>query len=155
MTKLSRNVALKRLHASKGIEPGKPWKPFFCYATLTEPTKMESWNGVHPVEENLTVRMAKAGTRVLVTMASRFGDVGVRDTHLVPASHGYFARVLPEKLKDWDTDPGPIDENRKSEAVATVVKMTRSRLIAVEPYQPLPAGLEPSRKAKKKGKRAS
>mgnify|MGYP006266943299 CR=1 FL=1 len=50
-------------------------------------------------------RVARAGTRVLVTMVSRFGDVGIRDDRLVPASNGYYGRVAPEDLSDWGLEP--------------------------------------------------
>lgn len=77
----------------------------FVYATLTKPVTMRVWNGTHPQESNTRTHTAPVDTRVLVTMLSRFGDVGIRDSHLVPASHGYYARVAPESLKDWGLDP--------------------------------------------------
>jgi len=42
---------------------------------------------------------------VLVTMASRFGDVGIRGHHLVPPGHGYDVRTEPENLTDWRITP--------------------------------------------------
>lgn len=50
-------------------------------------------------------RTIAAGTTVLVTMHSRFGDVGIRDDRLVPPSNGYYVRVMPEDLKDWREAP--------------------------------------------------
>lgn len=88
----------------------RPWRDgkdkLFCYATTTKPLKMSRWNGEHPVEENSTEHEAPAGTTVLVTMASRFGDVGIRDHDLVPASEGYCCRCDPATdLTDWRTEP--------------------------------------------------
>jgi hypothetical protein len=80
--------------------------PGDLYATLVKDTEMREWNGVHPVEENTTVREAPAGTTVIVVMISRFGDVGVRDKKLEP-SYGYYARGLnPETdLTNWRKTP--------------------------------------------------
>ena len=77
----------------------------FLYATTTEPGTLHEWDGAHPVEENTVERHVPAGTRVLVTMISRFGDVGIRARNLVPACHGYDARVSPKKLTDWSRTP--------------------------------------------------
>jgi hypothetical protein len=52
---------------------------------------------------NCTVEIIPVGTRVLVCMASRFGDVGIRHRRIYPASHGYSARVDPESLIEWST----------------------------------------------------
>lgn len=51
----------------------------FAHAELTEDVVMRVWNGRHPVRENTAQHTALAGTKVLVTMLSRFGDCGVRD----------------------------------------------------------------------------
>jgi hypothetical protein len=81
------------------------WCCAFVYATLAREVEFRQWNGVHPVDENSEVYRRPAGTRVLVTMVSRFGDVGIRDRDLVPPSNGYSARVMPEDLVDWGTHP--------------------------------------------------
>jgi len=44
----------------------------------------------------------EAGTRVLVTVYSRFGDVGIRARNLDKVGHGYDARVDPETLINWE-----------------------------------------------------
>ena len=53
---------------------------------------MNVWNGTHPVAENTTKHICKAGTRVMVWMVSRFGDVGVTDNLENPK--GYNVRGL-------------------------------------------------------------
>ncbi len=75
------------------------------YATTRVAVRMTEWNGKHPVEKNETRRDAPAGTRVLVTVVSRFGYVGIRDKRLTPPSHGCYARVLPDLLTDWSETP--------------------------------------------------
>lgn len=82
----------KRLVVNPNWEKG-----VFVYATLRADQKM----GYEPERQHV----AKAGTRVLVTMVSRFGDVGIRDERLVPPSDGYFARVQPEALMNWGHEP--------------------------------------------------
>jgi hypothetical protein len=70
------------------------------HATLKRDVTMDVWNGTHPVEKNTKMHVATAGTRVLVTMASRFGDVGIRDENIDSLTHGYYARVDPSDLED-------------------------------------------------------
>ena len=107
---MTRDVALQTMldvkHKLVKDEQGKlkyiPPKPdVFFLAETTEPVEMHVWNGVHPVEENTKVHTAPAGTTVLVTVYSRFGDVGIRDDNLDPPSHGYYARVNPDTLNNW------------------------------------------------------
>ena len=55
------------------------------------------------------VRVVPAGTRVLITMFSRFGDVGIRDRDLKNyESHYYLLRVPLDGgyLKDFEFVPG-------------------------------------------------
>lgn len=94
----ARNFAYKM---GQGPEPGKP-EDVFMWAELTEPVEVHEWNGNHPVEENTTKRTVEAGTRVLVTVYSRFGDVGIRARNLEKVCHGYDARVDPEILDNWE-----------------------------------------------------
>lgn len=68
----------------------------FLYATLRGDVEM----GDGPKR-----RVVPEGTTVLVTMASRLGDVGIRADRLVPPSHGYDARVIPECLTNWRDTP--------------------------------------------------
>lgn len=77
----------------------------FVYATLIDEVEFHLWNGTHPPEKNTKIYKRPAGTRVLVTMVSRFGDVGIRDYMLDPPSNGYASRVMPERLTDWGTHP--------------------------------------------------
>jgi hypothetical protein len=79
--------------------PNPKWCAAFVYATLTQDVKM------HYSDDDKKYRLAKAGARVLVTMVSRFGDVGIRDDRFVPASNGYYARVSPETLTSWGEKP--------------------------------------------------
>lgn len=72
----------------------------FLLADLVEDTEMHVWNGKHPTEENTAVHTAKAGTTVLVSVFSRFGDVAIRDRDLNPG-YGYDARVMPDRLTRW------------------------------------------------------
>jgi len=87
-----------RLDANKKLIVNPNWENgVFVYATLRDDQKM----GYEPEKQHV----AKSGTRVLVTMVSRFGDVGIRDERLMPPSDGYSARVQPEALKDWSREP--------------------------------------------------
>lgn len=99
--KLPAEQAIEILWSHKGF-PYKPLGPEHLYATTTKPVLFSVWQGHNKPEINYT---KPAGTRVLVTMISRFGDVGVRARDLEPASHGYDARVMPEELVDWSTTP--------------------------------------------------
>jgi hypothetical protein len=97
-TKLTEDQALDILWGNKGSDA---LRTTFVWATTTEPVTMRVWDGNHPVEEHTVNHVAPTGTTVLVTMASRFGDVGIRDDRLNPPNHGYYARVEPSKLTDW------------------------------------------------------
>lgn len=72
-----------------------PRGPEFLYATTKLPVNFG--------EEG----SKKGGTRVIVTMVSRFGDVGIRSTKLDEKRHGYTARVDPGALDDWSTERCP------------------------------------------------
>lgn len=91
---------MPKLDAQGKIISNPKWCDVFVYASLVaETTFSKDVNGkdVHYTKP--------AGTRVLVTMVSRFGDVGIRDHHLVPPSNGYNSRVQPAQLTDWSTHP--------------------------------------------------
>lgn len=45
-------------------------------------------------------RTIKTGTQVIITMISRFGDVGIRDYDINTAAHGYISRVDPDAIDD-------------------------------------------------------
>lgn len=87
-------------------------KECFLYATLAQNVTMSVWSGKHPVDENSEEYEAYKGDRVLVTMISRFGDVGIRGRDLEPATNGYHARVEPEHLTDWSRTLDPSDDDK-------------------------------------------
>ena len=62
--------------------------------TLLKDVIGEEWNGRHPVEENVTHRVLPTGSRVKVTVVSRFYDCGITDD-LLREIGGYLARVDP------------------------------------------------------------
>jgi hypothetical protein len=128
-TKLTQDEALELLWEAKDWQTDYHNPDEFLWADLVEDATMHEWNGKHPSEENTTVRVAPAATTVLVTVVSRFGDVGIRDKHLNPASYGYYSRVMPEQLTNWRRipDDAPTDWEGPKELEA------RSNLIAVEP----------------------
>lgn len=70
----------------------KDWYSYEIYAKTTKDLEMNVWNGTHPVEENTTKHICKAGTKVRVWMVSRLGDVGVTDNLENPK--GYDVRGL-------------------------------------------------------------
>lgn len=75
-------------------------REIFANAELTQDVEMRAWNGTHPSEapKNNRSYTMKAGETVLITMASRFGDVGVRGTSVDQEIHGYHARIDPRWL---------------------------------------------------------
>lgn len=75
-------------------------REMFAHAELLEDVEGRQWNGNHPVERNERKYTMKAGSTVLITVASRFGDVGIRGTSINEEVHGYHARVLPEQLRN-------------------------------------------------------
>lgn len=74
----------------------KNWWDYQIYAKTTRDVEMSVWNGIHPVNENTTEHICKAGTRVRVWMVSRFGDVGITDNLENP--RGYDARGIDADL---------------------------------------------------------
>ena len=75
-------------------------REMFAHGTLLVDRPASRWNGNHPVEENSTKYVISAGTKVLITMISRFGHVGIRDYNIDEEAHGYVASAQPEMLKD-------------------------------------------------------
>lgn len=69
----------------------------FAHAVTTREVEATQWNGHFAPEESYVI---PAGTRVLITMASRFGDVGIRGRNIDRIEHGYHARVEPESLRN-------------------------------------------------------
>ena len=81
----------------------KGWDDYSFYATTTKDIEMRVWNGNHhpSVEANCTEHICKAGTKVLIWMVSRMGDVGITD-NLIDAT-GYGSRVeADEYLTDLE-----------------------------------------------------
>jgi hypothetical protein len=97
---LTQEEALRILWANKDWENKKEDK--FVYATTVKSIDIMDFATPQKPKVERTIPI---GTTVLVTMYSRFGDVGIRDDRLVPPSNGYYARVLPEDLKDWREEP--------------------------------------------------
>jgi hypothetical protein len=83
-----------------GEERKKPiFKEAFYRAELTEALTMREWNG-HGKED--TVYEVPAGTKVMVTVYSRLGDVGIRARDIETPRYGYDARVDPHILINWE-----------------------------------------------------
>jgi hypothetical protein len=81
------------------------WVEKFIYATLLVDATMHFSDEITVPRGREIERVAPKGSTVLVTMVSRFGDVGIRDDRLVPPSNGYYCRVMPEQLTDWREAP--------------------------------------------------
>ena len=64
------------------------------YCTTALPLEMHKWNGIHPVEQNVTLVTIPADTPLKIVMVSRFGDIGLTDD--LQAEYGYHVRVMPE-----------------------------------------------------------
>jgi len=75
-------------------------REMFAHGTLLVACHASRWNGNHPVDENSRKYIIPAGTKVLITVISRFGHVGIRDYSIDREEHGYVACVFPEALKD-------------------------------------------------------
>lgn len=80
----------------------KGWYDFEIYAVTTKDVEMNVWDGIHPVEDNTSKHICKAGTRVRVWMVSRFGDVGVTDNLLNPKGYDVRGLDADEDLKDYE-----------------------------------------------------
>ncbi len=76
------------------------FREMFAHGTLLVDRPASRWNGNHPVEKNSTEYVIPAGTKVLITVISRFGHVGIRDYNIDQEEHGYVACALPEELTD-------------------------------------------------------
>lgn len=99
---MTQKEALAILWANKDWKNKKEDR--FVYATTTKEIDVLTVGGDHPTYPKKE-RTIPAETTVLVTMFSRFGDVGIRDDRLTPPSNGYYVRVMPEELKDWRDNP--------------------------------------------------
>jgi hypothetical protein len=80
----------------------KHWGGYEIYAKTNKDLKMTSWNGIHPVCDNTTEHICKAGTRVRVWMVSRFGDVGVTDNLKNPIGYDIRGLDADEDLYDYE-----------------------------------------------------
>ena len=72
---------------------GKVW----VYADLLVDIEIETWERLRRIERHI----AKAGTTVLITMISRFGDIGIRDKNITPPSDGYSCRIAIDQLTNF------------------------------------------------------
>ncbi len=90
---------------TKLLSRPKGWEEHFLYATLKSKATMRIIGDERRPGNKEKRYSVPKGTTVLVTMVSRFGDVGIRDRDLEPPSHGYWCRVVPSKLKDWRDKP--------------------------------------------------
>lgn len=82
---------LARMWSSKGT-----FRYVFAHARTTRPITVREGHDDCAVTE----RVIPAGTRVLCTMVSRFGDVGIRARDVDIVCHGYDMRVPPEWLDE-------------------------------------------------------
>lgn len=96
MSNYWKDPVLRRMWECKGN-----WRtPFvFAHADLVEPTQIRECDEDCDRNHEHTVTYP-AGTRVLCTMVSRFGDVGIRARQIHRIENGYDARVMPEKLRN-------------------------------------------------------
>ncbi len=72
----------------------------FAHGVLKVDRPASRWNGNHPVEKNSIEYIIPAGTKVLITMISRFGHVGIRDYDIDKQEHGYVASAQPDDLHE-------------------------------------------------------
>ena len=70
----------------------------FMWATLTKDVSATDISSVGKE----TNRIIPKGTRVIATVYSRFGDMGIRNDNIKDLRHGYVARVSPEDLTNWE-----------------------------------------------------
>ena len=129
MKQFTREDALDLMWSAKTAWPmqKKPelGYPVFFQAELMRSVEMHCWNRKHPAEGNTKTHTAHAGSKVIVTAYSRFGDVGIRDRDIDNPRHGYDARVDPEILDNWALmEKGPSQEEEEP---------VRSNLIAIDP----------------------
>jgi len=78
-----------------------------AYCTVLKPIRFTPANSGRTVPEDRTADIWPAGTVLKITMASRFGDVGLTDD--LDAATGYLARVYPDDgtIGDirWEREP--------------------------------------------------
>ncbi len=85
---------------SEAYERKEDGREMFAHAVTTEDVEAVSYGDVRQSHAQADHHTIPAGTRVLVTMVSRFGDVGIRGRDVDRIEHGYHARVMPETLRD-------------------------------------------------------
>ena len=94
LSRMTQEEALEHLYSQKGPSFWKSGrKEVFLWADLVEEVVIE--------ENGKTISRIPAGKTVLVTVASRFGDVGIRSYQIRKEAYGYEARVMPEALTNW------------------------------------------------------
>lgn len=72
------------------------WNRTKILAKTKKDLEVRDWDSVTGISNARTI---PAGTKVLVWMISRMGDVGITD--LIEGAHGYNCRTEVENLKDW------------------------------------------------------
>lgn len=80
----------------------KNWYDFKIYAKTTKDLEMSVWNGIHPVDDNTTNYICKAGTKVQIWMVSKFGDVGVTDNLQNPIGYNIRGLNADSDLIDYE-----------------------------------------------------
>lgn len=91
---------INAIHDKHGIIAGQ----VNAYAELAIPVEMSVWKGNRLIDDNCSKHIAGKGSRVLIWMTSRFGDVGITDNLIDPC--GYDARVDLSALTNI-VDAGP------------------------------------------------
>jgi len=76
------------------------WGKLKIEAETKEDIEMNVWSGKQPVDENISKHICKKGSKVLVTMASRMGDIGITDNLTNP--NGYNTRVDISVLESFE-----------------------------------------------------
>lgn len=76
------------------------WYKFQITATTLKDFPMKVWNG-HNADPEYTEHVCPTGTKVLIWMVSRFGDIGITDNLTDPK--GYDCRGVEEfELTNWE-----------------------------------------------------
>lgn len=75
-------------------------REMFAHAVTTVDVEAVSYGDVRQSHTQADHHTIPAGTRVLITVVSRFGDVGIRGRDVDRIEHGYHTRVMPGVLRD-------------------------------------------------------
>ena len=97
------------------LKSSKQWWDVVVTAITKKDFEMKVWNGIHPVEENTTTHICKAGTRVRVWMVSRFGDAGITDNLKNPKGYDCRGVDVDKDLEDIEIQNVPLTEEERIE----------------------------------------